>query len=89
MSRYKGPGAGIGLFFKQAKREGAGAKSARGQVARDGHQSDGGCLGGHCNDPDFYLERDGATVRALDGEETQPSVYSSKFTLPAMLRTDH
>lgn len=43
---------------------------------------------GHCNDLDFYLERDGATVKALDRGGTQSNLYSSKFTLPAM-RTDH
>lgn len=55
--------------------------------------------GGHRNDLDFYLERDGllfnfylerdgATVKALDRGGTQSNLYSGKFTLPAM-RTDH
>lgn len=46
-------------------------------------------MGGHCSHLDFYLERDGAAVKALDGEATQFCVDSSKSTLPAVLRTHH
>lgn len=63
------------------------SRVSKGEVAGDGHQGSGGWMGGHCNDLDFSLERDGATIRALDRGGTQSNF--SKFTLSAMLRTDH